>query len=124
LLCFFTTVLAIETLDSASSIDQPLRAGIEGMAVRADFDLQLVDRRARLERVAAGASNYASMVFGMDSGFHWLPSLGGILSHSIIRRQVTQFTCNTDALQPPPIDPGPKITTNWRFVIVNPAFQY
>jgi hypothetical protein len=120
LLCFFTTVLAIETLDSASRIDQPLRAGIEGMAIRADFDLQLVDRRTRLERVAAGASNYASMVFGMDSGFHWLPSS----RHSIIRRQVTQFNCNTDALQPPPIDPGLKITTNWRFVIVNPAFQY
>jgi hypothetical protein len=80
LLCYFTTVLAIETLDPAGRIDQPLRASIEGMAIRADFDVQFVHGRARLKRVATSAGYYAAMVFRMDSGFHLLPSLPSILS--------------------------------------------
>jgi hypothetical protein len=80
LLCYFTTVLAIETLDPAGRVDQPLGAGIEGMAIRADFDVQLVHRRTRLKRIAACAGDYATMVFGMNSGFHFLPFPPSILS--------------------------------------------
>jgi hypothetical protein len=80
LLCYFTTVLAIETLDPAGRIDQPLGAGIKGMAIRANLDVQFVHRRARLKRVAACAGYYAAMVFRMNSGFHLLLFLRTILS--------------------------------------------
>jgi hypothetical protein len=80
LLCYFTTVLAIEPFDPAGRIDQPLRAGVEGVAIRANLDVQLAHRGARLERVSACAGYYAAMVFRMDSGFHLLPSLRSILS--------------------------------------------
>jgi hypothetical protein len=89
LLCYFTTVLAIEALDAAGGVDQPLRAGVEGMATLADLDMQFSHRGARLKRVAACASNYAAMVFGMNSGFHLLPSLRDIVSSG---RSPTQFT--------------------------------
>jgi hypothetical protein len=88
LLCYFTTVLAIEALDPAGRVNQPLRASVERMAIRADFDVQLVDRRARLKRVAACAGNHAAMIFRMDSGFHFLPSLW---KNYIIRRRANSI---------------------------------
>ena len=90
LLCDRTcaAVLAIEALDPAGGIDQSLRAGIEGVAVRAYFDVQLAHRRARHERVAACAGNYAAMVFRVNPGFHLLSFL---TKHCITGRQATQF---------------------------------
>jgi hypothetical protein len=95
LLCYFTTVLAIETLDTAGGVDQPLRASVERMAIRADLDMQLAHRCASLERVAACASYYAAMVFRMDSGFHLIPSVRPILSSDSGATQFAPFKATT-----------------------------
>jgi hypothetical protein len=63
-------VLAVEALDPARGIDQPLLAGIKRMAVRAHLDMKLVRGRASFECVSACARHYAPVVFGMDSSFH------------------------------------------------------
>src|SRR5208282_5896444 len=64
-------VLAIEPLDAPRCIDQALRASVKRMALRADLDVKLFDRRARFEGVAAGTSYRAAAVLGMDSSFHF-----------------------------------------------------
>jgi hypothetical protein len=64
-------VLAIEPLDASRCIDQTLRASVKRMALRADLDVKLLERRARFESVAAGADNCAAAVFRMYSSFHF-----------------------------------------------------
>jgi hypothetical protein len=64
-------VLAIEPLDPPRCIDQALRASVKRMALRADLDVKLFERRARFEGVAAGTDYCAATVFGMDSSFHF-----------------------------------------------------
>src|SRR5271156_333407 len=64
-------VLAIEPLDAPRGIDQALRASVKRMALRADLDVKLFDRRARFEGVAAGTNDRAAAVFRMDSSFHF-----------------------------------------------------
>ena len=67
------SVLLAELVHAASRIDNLLLAGIEGVAVRAHFDLQIVSEgRAGLERVAARAADRNLFVFGMACGFHCL----------------------------------------------------
>lgn len=63
-------VFALEALHPASSIDEALCAGVEGMAFRADFDVYFRQRRMGLEGIAAGASHHAAAVLWMDSSFH------------------------------------------------------
>src|SRR5277367_2120993 len=64
-------VLAIEPLDAPRCIDQALRASVKRMALRADLDVKLFDRRARFEGVAARTNDRAAAVFRMDSSFHF-----------------------------------------------------
>jgi hypothetical protein len=65
------SVLLTEFIDATTSINNLLLAGIERVAVRADFDLQVMTkRRARDERVPATADHCRLFIFGMDSGFH------------------------------------------------------
>lgn len=63
-------VLALESLDTAGRIDEPLLARIERMAVRANFDMKLSERGARFKSVPACAGYHASAVFRMGFGFH------------------------------------------------------
>src|SRR5882672_9806191 len=64
-------VLLAEFIDAAAGIHNFLLAGIERMAIGANFDLQiLANGRASLEMVAAGASDLDDFVFWMDTGFH------------------------------------------------------
>ena len=63
-------VLALEALHPAGRIDQPLRAGVKGMAIRAHLDPDVGQRRMRLEGIAARASHHGAAVFWMDSSFH------------------------------------------------------
>src|ERR1017187_2374671 len=67
-------VLAIKPLDAPGCIDQPLRASVKGMTLRADLDVQLLERRARLEGIAARTGYCAAAVFRMDSSFHFYVS--------------------------------------------------
>jgi hypothetical protein len=66
-------VFAVEALYAARRIDQPLLAGVKGMAIRAHLDMHLIDSRACLECISACACDYAAMVFGMDCSFHLSP---------------------------------------------------
>src|SRR4029077_2872942 len=62
--------LALEALHTAAGVDELLLAGIEGMAGRADLDVQLGLRRARLERVPTRAVHGREHVFRMDASLH------------------------------------------------------
>ena len=68
-------VLLGETLDAAGGVNQLLLAGEEGMATRADFDIQLValDGRTSGEIVAAGAVHRYGVIVGVNTGFHGTP---------------------------------------------------
>src|SRR3954451_8222444 len=61
---------AAETLDAAAGVDQLLTAGVERVAVRADFDVDLRLRRTSGELVAAGTAHVRLDVLGMDVGLH------------------------------------------------------
>jgi hypothetical protein len=87
-----SAVLALEALHPASGIDQPLRTGIEGMAIRADLDLDIGQRRMRFEGVAASASHHAAAVLWMDSSFHLTLCLFVLHVKDIIANPLAQFT--------------------------------
>jgi hypothetical protein len=76
------SVLALEALDAPRGVDQALLAGVKRMTVRADLDVQLIDGRASLKGVAAGAGDYTAAVFGMNFGSHL-----GESNHSLLFRQ-------------------------------------
>ena len=61
-----------EFLDAASGVDNLLLAGIERMAGRANFDVQLIfaQRGAGYESVATRAGDSDFFVIGMNAGFH------------------------------------------------------
>src|SRR5207253_7532618 len=60
----------LEALDPAAGVHQLLLPRVERVAVRADLDVELRFRRARIELVAAGAAHVREDVFGMDAGLH------------------------------------------------------
>src|SRR5205823_4974267 len=62
--------LLAEALDAAGGVDELLLPGEERMAVATDIDVDLGQRAAGLEGVAAGTVNGAGLVFGMGFGFH------------------------------------------------------
>ena len=64
-----------EALDTAGGVNELLLASEERVAIRADFDIQLValDRRTSREIVAAGAVHRNGMIVGVDTGFHEAP---------------------------------------------------
>src|SRR5580700_8386766 len=64
-------VFLAELVHAPGGVDDFLLARVEGMAVRAHLDLQIVtESRARLERMAAGAADGDLFVLGVDRGFH------------------------------------------------------
>jgi len=66
------TELLLESLDSASRIDELLLARVERMAVRAYFSVDFLYSRARLKRVAAPAADDYLLVFWMNAFFHFI----------------------------------------------------
>ena len=64
-----------EAFDAAGGVNQLLLAGEEGVAIGADFDVELValDGRASLKIVAAGAVHRYGVIVGMNTGFHDAP---------------------------------------------------
>lgn len=70
------SVLLAEFVDAPAGVDDLLFARIERVAVRADFDLQVVSERGTGdERVPAAAGHGGLFVFGMDAGFHGFEGL-------------------------------------------------
>jgi len=49
-----------------------LLASVKRMAPGANLNVQCGDRRVGLERVTAGASDYAAAILRMNLGFHWI----------------------------------------------------
>src|SRR5271163_2903282 len=65
-------IFLAEFIDAAAGIDDFLFARVEGMAVGAHFDLQVMaDGRASLEFVPAGAGDHDLFVIWVNAGFHW-----------------------------------------------------
>src|SRR5215218_11096004 len=61
-----------EALNAAAGVHELLAARVEGMAVRADLDVQLRLRGTRPELVAAGAADVRGDVLGMNVCLHCL----------------------------------------------------
>jgi hypothetical protein len=67
-----TSVLLTELVDASAGVHDLLLAGIERMAVGADFDLQIMAQcRTRLERVATGTGHQRVFVLRMNIQLHW-----------------------------------------------------
>ena len=67
----FLAIAFVEAIDASRGIDQLLFAGKEGVASRANFDVQVAFLgRARLKRLAASAGNIYFDVFWVNSWFH------------------------------------------------------
>ena len=65
-------VLLGEAFDAAGGVDELLLAGEEGMAVGADFDVELgaLDGGASVKIIAAGAVDCDGVIVGVNTGFH------------------------------------------------------
>ena len=73
----------VEPINASTGIDQLLLAGVEGMALRADFNLDVLLCGTGCENVATGASDSSLFVLGMDTFLHEFH-----LSHQIsVKRQ-------------------------------------
>src|SRR5947209_18172081 len=69
------SVLLLEALDAPARVDELLLARVEGVALRADLDLQFGFGRLGLERVSAGAADGRQHVVGMDARLQGMPLL-------------------------------------------------
>ena len=68
----FFTVALVEAVDTSRGINELLLAGKERVAVRADFDVQvLAQRRAGPEGVPAGTDHRDLVVIRMYFSFHF-----------------------------------------------------
>ena len=63
-------VTLLETIDTTAGVNQLLLAGIERVALGADFNAQLLLGRARHEGVAANAGNVHLLILRMDAFLH------------------------------------------------------
>lgn len=64
-------VTLVEAINASGGVNQLLLAREEWVAIRADFDVQVVlARRARGKAVAAGAQDFDFVVFRVNSLFH------------------------------------------------------
>src|SRR5687768_2271421 len=61
---------ALEPLDAPAGVEELLLTRVEGVAFRADLDVELAPRRARLELVAARAAHGGEHVFGVNVSLH------------------------------------------------------
>ena len=65
----------LEAVNASAGIDQLLLAGVEGMALGANFDLQFTLHGTSLKRLTAHATDDGLAIFGMDLFFHALSPL-------------------------------------------------
>src|SRR5438876_1071179 len=63
-------VFPLEALHSPFRIHYLLRTGEEGVAIRADFQLDVSDGRPGFDLIPASAADSGCAVFGVNSGFH------------------------------------------------------
>ena len=65
-------VALLEAIHASAGVHQLLTAGVERMALGADFDLELALNGTALESLAASAANDALTVCGMDILLHFV----------------------------------------------------
>ena len=65
----------LEAIHASAAVHQLLLAGVEGVALGANFDLQFALHRTRLKRLTAHATDDGLAIFGMDLFFHALSPL-------------------------------------------------
>ena len=65
-------VLPVELIHAAAGVDQLLLAGVEGVALGADFNGDVLPGGAGLNDGAAGAADGSRLIIGMDASFHVL----------------------------------------------------
>ena len=65
------TELLVELLNTAAGVDQLLLAGVEGVALGADFDGDVLTGGAGLNHIAASAADGGLMILGMDAFLHY-----------------------------------------------------
>ena len=85
-------VLCPEPFDPSGGVDEFLLTRKEGMAVRADFHMDLWNRRARLDHIAAMTDDLAGLVFRVDAFFHFFSCLRGSIRQP--RRSPRQHALN------------------------------
>ena len=68
--CSLQTELLVETVYASTSIDQLLLAGIEGVTLRANFDLDILLRGPGLNHRAACTTDRGLLIVGMDAFLH------------------------------------------------------
>src|SRR5581483_9828504 len=84
--------LALEALHAAAGVDQLLLASVEGVAGRADLDVELGLRRPGLELVAARAAHGREHVVGMDAGLHRPARIAEAVSGAALPPETTATT--------------------------------
>ena len=70
--CSFLCILSVVPFDTPRRINQFLLAGIIGVAIRANFKVNIADGGTGLERVPANTGNDCTLVFGVNSFFHYI----------------------------------------------------
>ena len=84
-----------ELLNATGSIKNLLLAGVERMAKRTDFNVEVfANRRACLELVAAAASNVYFRVIRMDIGLHADVSFKCCRRKPVIINEIQRFFNN------------------------------
>lgn len=64
-------ILPIVAFDTSRGVDQLLLARVIRMTIRANFKMDIADRRTSLERITANTGHNCALVFGVNSFFHY-----------------------------------------------------
>ena len=67
----------VEAVHTSAGVNQLLLAGVEGMALGADFHVDLRLGGAGMDDLTAGAGDGAVHILGMDALFHYGSPLSG-----------------------------------------------
>ena len=96
-------VTLLEAIDASARIHQLLPAGEEGMALGADFHLELALNRTALEGFTAGATYDAFTIIGMDVVLHLAVLHSNLLGAgrlAALLLHLAHNTCQTEILYP------------------------
>jgi hypothetical protein len=64
----------LELINASACINELLLAGIEGMALGADFNVDITNDGMSFHSSTACATNDSGLIFGMNSSFHFYTS--------------------------------------------------
>ena len=77
-------VLLVELINAAAGVNELLLAGVEGMALGADFNCDALTGGAGLDGCAASALDNGGLIIGMDACFHcFFSSFIGCLDYAM-----------------------------------------